>query len=197
MNFLAHIFLSEGDEDVIVGNFIADSIKGKKYLKYPEGVQKGIKLHRAIDTFTDSHPTVRKSTARLFKNYSHYSGVIVDIYYDHYLASNWDLYSSIPLEVFIADFYKLLVDRKKILPDNVQSFLPYMIRENWLLSYSTLSGIAKILYQMDRRTKGIAQMDRAVDDLKEGYDDFATEFRSFFPELQNYSRDKLKELNKI
>ena len=197
MNFLAHIFLSEGDKEVTIGNFIADSIKGKKYLQYPKEIQKGILLHRAIDTFTDSHPIVRKSTARLFKNYSHYSGVIVDIYYDHFLASNWKRYSSIPLEVFIADFYILLKENEKILPDSVQSFLPYMIMENWLLSYSTISGIGRILYQMNRRTKNIVQMDKAVEDLRNGYEEFAGEFELFFPELQDYSATKLKQLNKI
>ena len=197
MNFLAHIFLSEGDKEVTIGNFIADSIKGKKYLDYPDGIQTGIILHRAIDTYTDFHPTVRKSTSLLFKNYSHYSGVIVDIYYDHFLASNWSTYCSVPLEEFIADFYRLLVERQDILPDAVQSFLPYMIRENWLLSYSTITGIDRILHQMNRRTKNIVQMDRAVDDLKKGYEEFSDHFKSFFPELQDYTSKKLQELKKM
>ena len=92
MNFLAHIYLSGEDEGITIGNFIADGIKGKKYLSYPASIQKGILLHRGIDSFTDSHPTVRQSTARLHENYGHYSGVIVDILYDHFLAKNWEEY---------------------------------------------------------------------------------------------------------
>jgi len=89
MNFLAHIYLSFDDDEITIGNFIADSIRGNKYKHLPERVQKGIFLHREIDTYTDAHSIVRKSTKRLHKNYSHYSGIIVDIFYDHYLAKNW------------------------------------------------------------------------------------------------------------
>ena len=197
MNFLAHIHLSGKNEELIIGNFIADSIKGKKYLKYPKPIQKGILLHREIDTYTDAHPIVRKSTSRLFKNYSHYSGVIVDIYYDHFLAANWEEYSDIPLENFTADFYRLLQNNFDVLPATVQRFMPYMIEQNWLLSYASLDGIARILYQMNVRTKNVAQMDKAVTDLKAYYGDFENEFRIFFPELQEYSQQKIKSLQTL
>lgn len=194
MNFLAHIYLSGKNDDLILGNFIADSIKGKKYLQYPEGIQKGIILHRAIDTYTDSHPIVKKSAAKLHKNYSHYSGVIVDIFYDHFLASNWEIYSAVPLENFITEFYKLLQKNFNLLPAPVQRFLPYMISENWLLSYSSTEGISRILYQMNIRTKNIVQMDRAVNDLQEHYAEFRDEFQAFFPQLKEYSQHKIKML---
>lgn len=194
MNFLAHIYLSGNNEDIILGNFIADSIKGKKYLKYPPEVQKGIILHRAIDTYTDSHPLVKKSSAKLHENYSHYSGVIVDIFYDHFLASRWNDYSDVPLENFVADFYTLLQKKFDLLPAPIQNFLPYMISENWLLSYASIEGIARILYQMNIRTKNIVQMDRAVNDLKEHYDEFSKEFQEFFPQLQEYSRQRIASL---
>ncbi len=194
MNFLAHIYLSGNNEDIILGNFIADSIKGKKYLKYPPEVQKGILLHRGIDTYTDSHPLVRKSASKLYKNYSHYSGVIVDIYYDHFLASCWAEYSEVPLENFVADFYKLLQRKYDLLPAPIQRFLPYMVSENWLLSYASIEGISRILYQMNKRTKNIVQMDRAVDDLQEHYEEFEQEFSEFFPQLEKYSLEKIKSL---
>ena len=194
MNFLAHIYLSGENEELILGNFIADSIKGKKYLNYPEGIQKGILLHRAIDSYTDTHPVVRKSTARLFKNYSHYSGVIVDIYYDHFLAANWNSYSEIPLENFVSDFYRLLQKNYELLPPKVQGFLPYMVRENWLLSYANLEGISKILFQMNTRTQNISRMDRAVNDLKEFYPEFLSEFRTFFPDLRRYTDERINSL---
>lgn len=194
MNFLAHIFLSGTDEELILGNFIADSIKGKKYLQYPPGVQKGILLHRNIDHYTDTHPIVKKSASKLYENYSHYAGVIVDIYYDHFLASQWEQYSDTPLEIFVADFYKLLQKNFNLLPAPIQSFLPYMVAENWLLSYASLEGIGRILYQMNIRTKNIVQMDRAVDDLQEHYDEFQKEFSAFLPQLKNYTNNKLKTL---
>lgn len=194
MNFLAHIYLSGKDEEVMIGNFIADSIKGKKYLNFPEGIQKGIILHRAIDSYTDTHPLVRKGASRLFKNYRHYSGVIVDIFYDHFLASNWKEYSDTPLEKFIADFYILLKNNYSILPSPIQRFLPYMIQDNWLLSYATLEGIERILYQMNQRTGDISKMDKAVIDLQEHYAVYQKEFQDFFPQLQNYAREKILTL---
>lgn len=194
MNFLAHIYLSGTEEDVIIGNFIADGIKGKSYLEYPEGIQKGVLLHRFIDSFTDSHGTVRQSTARLHANYGHYSGVIVDILYDHYLARNWNHYHHQPLEDFVQDFYDLLHRNFESLPVRTQRLMPYMIADNWLVSYATVDGIGKILSQMNVRTKGRSGMDRAVLDLEEHYDDFETEFTFFFNELITESKLKLESL---
>lgn len=194
MNFLAHIYLSGKDEDLTIGNFIADPIKGKKYLNYPPGIQKGILLHRAIDYYTDTHPVARKSTSRLFAQYSHYSSVIVDIFYDHFLAANWKDYSDVPLEIFIADFYLLLEKRFSVLPAPVQQFFPYMVEQNWLLSYASVSGIKKILYQMNRRTQGRSKMDLAVNELREYYSEFEKDFKEFFPDLQNFSQEKIKSL---
>lgn len=195
MNFLAHIYLSGDNPQVILGNFFADSIKGSKYKEYPPDVQKGIILHRAIDYFTDSHATVRLSTARLFDRYSHYSGVIVDMYYDHFLAANWELYSKLPLEDFTADFYKLLEENYELLPRNVQKFMPYMIQHNWLLNYATVEGIGRILAQMSTRTKFESHMEFATEELEEHYELFQIEFTSYFEELQMFAKNKLLSLN--
>jgi acyl carrier protein phosphodiesterase len=194
MNFLAHIYLSGEDKDIIIGNFIADGIKGKKYIKYPPGIQKGILLHRAIDSFTDAHPIVRLSTKKLHENYGHYSGIIVDILYDHFLAKNWSTYSKVPLNEFVAEFYKLLKDNFDLLPLRIQKMMPYMIADNWLLSYATIPGISKILYQMNYRTKNKSKMNLAVSELEEFYTEFETEFSDFFEELMVFSHQKLKEL---
>ncbi|MAP80933.1 MAG: ACP phosphodiesterase [Aequorivita sp.] len=194
MNFLAHIYLSGDDEDIIIGNFIADGIKGKRYQKFPPAIAKGILLHRAIDTFTDSHPIVHQSTARLHKNYGHYSGVIVDILYDHFLAKNWSTYSVVPLDEYVENFYKLLRKNFTILPARIQRMMPYMIADNWLLSYATVEGIGKILTQMNVRTKGVSKMNLAVEELVTYYDDFEKEFTLFFEELRAHSVQKLSEL---
>ncbi len=145
MNFLAHIYLSGNDEMVTIGNFIADGIKGKDYKSYPDKIQIGILLHRQIDTFTDAHKTVRKSTKRLHNKYGHYAGVIVDILYDHFLAKNWSYYSEIPLEKYIDTFYKSLEHNFDQLPIRIQRMMPFMISDNWLLSYATIEGIGKVL----------------------------------------------------
>src|SRR5690606_33121767 len=116
MNYLAHIYLSGNDDYITIGNFIADGIKGKDYKNFPKNIQIGILLHREIDTFTDAHPIVRQSTKRLHENYSHYSGVIVDILYDHFLAKNWLQYSDIPLATYVDAFYDNLETHFDLLP---------------------------------------------------------------------------------
>lgn len=194
MNYLAHIYLSGNDPDLKIGNFIADSVKGKKFAQYPLRIQQGITLHRKIDTYTDSHPTVRKSVQRLFPKYGHYSTVIVDILYDHYLASYWSEYSVIPLDLYVSDFYDLLQEYYEILPKRVQGFLPYMVRDNWLLSYASIAGIGKILYQMNHRTKNRSKMNFAVMELEQYYDDFEKEFRSFFEELELFTKNEMRIL---
>jgi len=194
MNYLAHIYLSGNDPELKIGNFIADSVKGKKLIQFPLKIQKGILLHRKIDSYTDSHPIVRKSVQRLFPKYSHYSTVIVDILYDHYLATYWDEYSSTPLDTYVSDFYTLLQEYYEILPKRVQGFLPYMVSDNWLLSYASIAGIGKILYQMNHRTKNRSKMNFAVIELEKYYDDFEKEFRSFFEELKLFTKNEIRTI---
>jgi acyl carrier protein phosphodiesterase len=195
MNFLAHIYLSGNNKTIAIGNFIADGIRGKDYKKFPKDIQIGILLHREIDVFTDGHKTVRKSTKRLHENYSHYSGVIVDILYDHFLAKNWNTYSHIPLAKYVDDFYNLLEDNFEILPIRVKKMMPYMTANNWLLSYASIAGISKALEGMNRRTQNRSKMNLAVNELIEYYEDFETEFTSFFEELKVFAEIKLNELN--
>ncbi|GEQ87233.1 ACP phosphodiesterase [Patiriisocius marinistellae] len=194
MNFLAHIYLSGEDEGITIGNFIADGIKGKKYLKFPPQIQKGILLHRGIDSYTDHHPTVRESTKRLHHKYGHYSGVIVDILYDHFLAKNWKTYHDQPLDEYVQDFYEMLSKNYEILPTRIQRLMPYMVSDNWLLSYATIPGISKILDGMNVRTKGKSRMNFAVIELEEFYTEFETEFTSFFEDLKDFSKNKLQQL---
>lgn len=194
MNFLAHIYLSFENDEITIGNFIADSIRGNKFKHLPKNIQKGITLHRHIDTFTDAHKTVRKSTKKLHENYGHYSGVIVDIFYDHFLAKNWSTYSDTPLDEFVDSFYDLLEDNYLILPENTKRMMPYMIADNWILSYASLTGISKVLDGMDRRTKNRSKMNFAIVDLKEHYNEFEKEFTSFFEELTTFAKQKYTSL---
>ncbi|WP_344929749.1 acyl carrier protein phosphodiesterase [Aquimarina addita] len=194
MNFLAHIYLSGNDTELKIGNFIADAVKGKKFDQFSNRIQQGIILHRKIDSYTDSHPIVKQSVKRLFPRYGHYSTVIVDILYDHYLAAYWSEYCEIPLDQYVADFYELLQEYFEILPKRIQNFLPYMLRDNWLLSYSTIPGIGRILYQMNHRTKNRSKMNFAVVELEQNYSDFEKEFRSFFLELELFTKDEIRRL---
>ncbi len=194
VNFLAHIYLSDENEQIKIGNFIADSIKGNNYTHLPDEIQKGIKLHREIDQFTDAHKIVRKSKRRLHERYHHYDGVIIDILYDHYLAKNWPSYSSIPLKEYTQNFYAILQQNFDLLPDKVKKMMPYMIQDDWLYNYGNLNGIEKVLQGMNRRTKHKSQMHMAIEDLKLHYEIFKEDFEIFFQDLISFTNAKLKEL---
>ena len=194
MNYLAHIYLSGDNDLVTIGNFIADGIKGKNYKKYPTDIQIGILLHRNIDTFTDAHETVRMSTKRLHEKYGHYSGIIVDMLYDHFLAKNWSKYCDDSLETYVESFYDSLEDHYDVLPLRIQKMMPYMIADNWLVSYASIEGITRALEGMNRRTKNRSSMNEAVNELETFYTAFENEFTLFFEELITFSKQKLKEI---
>jgi acyl carrier protein phosphodiesterase len=137
---------------------------------------------------------VRQSTKRLHEKHGHYSGVVVDILYDHFLAKNWNKYHDTPLEQYVDNFYEMLQDNYAMLPERIQRMMPYMMADNWLLSYATVPGISKILTQMNARVQGRSNMNFAVIELKEFYDDFEQEFTSFFEELRAYCHEKLDTL---
>ena len=194
MNFLAHIYLSGENDLVKIGNFMADGIRGNDYLKFPDEVIKGILLHRQIDTFTDLHPIYRKSKHRLHEKYGHYSGVIMDILYDHFLAKNWDNYSDEKLEDYVARFYQSLKDNYEILSLKTQTMMPYMLEHNWLVSYRTIEGIEDILTKMDRRIQRESNMRFSITELRNSYSEFENEFTPFFEELIVHSKQKIQTL---
>ncbi len=187
MNFLAHLYLSGDDQELKIGNFIADSVKGKPSAElYSVGVIRGIQIHRQIDTFTDSHPIVLESIKRLREHHGKYAGVVVDIAYDHFLAKNWSRYSSVELYEYVHDCYLLLLKHKAEFPDKVQRYLPHMVKSNWLYHYKTLEGIDKVYKGMAKRTPFDANMSSAMKDLWMDYEAYENEFTLFFPELIAY-----------
>ncbi len=189
MNFLAHLYLSGADEKLKIGNFIADSVKGSSFNKYPAGIARGITLHRAIDHFSDTHPIFLKSVERLRPNYKKYAGVLVDIFYDHFLAKNWKEYSDISLSQYSKQAYKLMLKNALLMPAKSMMFLRYAIRTNRLESYANLQGIEEVLYGMSRRTTFKSNMELAGKELKQYYSQFETEFKEFFTEIQMFVKE--------
>jgi len=184
MNFLAHLYLSGDNPKIRVGNFIGDFVKGKNLAeRFEADIAKGIALHREIDWFTDKHLVVKQSKDRLRPKYRHYSGVIVDIFYDHFLAKNWEKYSEHFLPDYAEECYAVIQQHETMLPEEVKYMMPYMINGNWLVNYSKLEGIQKALSGMARRTRFESKMDECVADLQENYESFKNEFEIFFPDL--------------
>jgi acyl carrier protein phosphodiesterase len=183
MNFLAHLYLAGDNEEVIFGNFIADGVKGNPKNGYSEGIRDGIKLHREIDRYTDNHSVVKQSKTRLSPKYRKFSGVIVDLYYDHFLSKNWADYSDKDLYRFVSTAYDLLIRKYNLLPPHPKRILPYMVTFNWLVGYADLGILQRVFKGMSHRTKFDSGMENAVSDLEENYTLFEKEFREFFPEI--------------
>jgi acyl carrier protein phosphodiesterase len=194
MNFLAHLYLSKNDTNIMIGNFIADHIKGNKYEGFSKEIQQGIFLHREIDTFTDAHAIVRKSKRRLHERYRHYDGVIIDIFYDYFLAKNWSEYSVIPLDVYTDSVNKLFNEISAELPVKSQNFIKYMIEYNILFNYQFKDGIERVLKGMNSRTKGKSKMDLAIEDLRNLEAEFEQDFTLFFKDLIANTNQKLNEI---
>ncbi len=194
MNYLAHVFLSGDDEEILFGNFIADSVKGKQTELYSEGVKKGIVLHRLIDAYTDTHPVVQQTKERLRSKYKKYAPVIADMYYDHFLASSFTDYSEEPLKVYTSRIYTLINRNFEMLPPRIQSFFPHMMQHNWLLSYGEIAGIRQALSGLSRRTSFESGMETAASELQENYTLYAHDFKAFFPELMEYAEQVRRDL---
>lgn len=188
MNFLAHLFLSCNDDDLTLGNFLADFIRNKEVSNYSEGVQKGIALHRKIDTYTDNHPLVRKGTKRLQPFHHKYAPVVLDVLYDYVLANNWQKYSDEPLQQFTGRIYEILMNKIGIMPLTLKTKLPLMVADDWLLQYGKEKGLKKTFDRMKKRTSFPAYIDGAVDNFLKDYQLYEQEFNEFFPQAIDYVR---------
>lgn len=196
MNFLAHTYLSGGNEEIIVGNFMGDYVKGKNYLMYPEQVKKGILIHRDIDSFTDMHEVTRRSKLRLSSRYHKYAGIIIDIFYDHFLASLWSSYSSLPLSEFVSRTYDLLKRNYKVLPEAIKRWFPTFLENNWMMAYTTVEGIELVLERMSANTSLPDHSAFAVEVLRKQYPVFMEDFLEFFPAIIKFLEEKYKiEIN--
>ncbi len=190
MNFLAHTYLSGCNEQIIVGNFMGDYVKGRYYGHYPELVQKGIRIHRDIDYFTDMHEITRRNKQRVAPRYHKYAGIIIDIFYDHYLASLWDRFSDLPLSEFVKRTYDLLKRNYKELPDPIKRWFPTFLENNWMMAYQSVDGIELVLEKMAANTSLPDHSAYAVEVLSEQYEAFKEDFLEFFPLMVSFLEGK-------
>jgi acyl carrier protein phosphodiesterase len=186
MNFLAHLYLSGDDPDIRLGNLIADSVKGSDLEKFKPGIREGIRLHRKIDHFTDEHPVVERSKERIRGTYHKFAGVVVDMFYDHFLAANWEHYSDKDLYETTVDAYEILLKNFGLLPIRIKKILPFMLASNWLYSYRDLKMMERYFRGMSRRAAFYSGMENAVDDLRLHYKDFHADFEAFFPDVRAF-----------
>lgn len=186
MNYLAHLYLSGDSDEITLGNFIGDFVKGNQYLNYPEKVAYGIRLHRSIDSFTDQHSHVREFATLLKPGYGRYSGIVADVFMDHFLASNWPTYSVYTLREFSKHAHSVFLSNFGLLPFKVKQFLPFLIQHKRFESYAHLENMFHVLEIMSHRTSLPANSDWAIAMLQQEYHQFEALFRSFFAEMIEY-----------
>jgi acyl carrier protein phosphodiesterase len=184
MNFLAHLYLSGNNPDLLLGNFLGDLVRNRDLPALPVAVQEGVRLHRFIDSYTDQHPMVRLGTTRLRPLHGKYAPVVLDVLYDFVLSQNWDRYHSESLEDFRAGVYRQLLERKALVPGRLQERLELMVADDWLRHYSSEEGLQAVFERMKRRVSRPDLLTNATHTLLMHYSEFEAEFNVFFPELR-------------
>ncbi len=187
MNFLAHLFLSGEPSQLLVGNLMGDFVKWRLEGRFPPGIERGILLHREIDSFTGRNANFLNSKRRLDKSFGLYRGVLVDLFYDHFLAAYWEDYANIPFSLFVSDAWRVLCEHREFLPDRLYRIMPFMFRD-WLPSYHDIGGIAAVLHRMSCfRLKRANRLGEGAEALRRHYGKFYGDFQEFFPELLAFS----------
>ena len=196
MNFLAHAYLSDNQPNIIIGNFLADFLRGRKAVEdLPQAIQQGIIIHRKIDKFTDKHPVIKKGVKRLKPTQGRYSSVLIDVFYDYFLVKNWSTFSPTPLPDFTANIYEQLLKEIHLYPKSLQKRLPLMVADDWLVRYGEIDGLKFTFSKMSNRTTFEDNFHLATDDLLRYEKEFNEEFLVFFPELDEFVKHEIKKLS--
>jgi len=195
MNFLAHAFLSFDQPPILTGNMISDFVKGKRKFDYPVSIQKGIFLHREIDNFTDFHPATAKAKSYFRSDYRLYSGAFVDIVFDHFLANDKNQFpEKESLSLFSENTYELLEKSSFYFPLQFQNIFPDMKNQNWLHGYHTKEGIRKAFGGLAHRALYFNESEIAFQIFNDHYEELKNCYNEFFPQLKEFSLEKLRNL---
>jgi len=189
VNYLAHVFLSHQTPDAIVGAMLGDFAKGRLAEPWNEAVREAVRLHRAIDRYTDRHPLVQASRACISPARRRFAGVLVDIFYDHFLARHWSRYHGLPLTEFTRGVYAALLPHRAAFPPRLQRALPWMVRDDWLAAYANVSAVDAALHGLARRFRypeRAQPLRDGVAELQRNYGALEAHFLDFFPQLQAY-----------
>lgn len=189
MNYLAHLYLSEPTEEAWLGSLLGDFVKGPLDGRYSADITRAIALHRKIDSFTDAHPVVLQSKSRISPARRRYAGIMMDMFYDHFLAKYWRDFHDEPLDAFTARIYAILGRRHAMLPQRLQHMAPKMARWNWLGSYAEVLSIHTALDRMGQRLKRENPLLNSADELVEHYAELESDFRAFMPQVLKFSKD--------
>lgn len=195
MNYLAHAYLSFGKPDILAGNIFSDFIKGKQRFDFSQGIQKGIALHRAIDEYTDTHAATMEAKKFFKPVYGLYASPFIDIVYDHFLATDTNIFAEGELSAFADTTYRVLQQFESVFPPRFGDVFHYMRLYNWLYNYQFKEGIFRSFGGLVHRARYMDDVQPACDIFIKEYDGLKECYESFFPELKAFAWTKLEELN--
>jgi acyl carrier protein phosphodiesterase len=194
MNYLAHAYLSFNDPGVLAGNMISDFVKGKKQFDYPSIIQKGIRLHRDIDAFTDLHPSTKKAKEYFKPAVGAYAGAFMDVVYDHFLALDTTEFPKNSLKDFSQNVYRQLGGQEAVLPEKFNRMLPYMRSQDWLYNYRFPEGIEKSFGGLVRRARYLTESGPAFQLFRQNYHQLQEHYFEFFPDVKKYASSQFAAL---
>jgi acyl carrier protein phosphodiesterase len=183
VNYLAHLYLSHGSPEAVIGSVMGDFVKGPLEGRYSDGIRRAIQLHRRIDSYTDAHPQVRTSRNRVSPARRRFAGIMIDMFYDHFLAWNWTAYSSVPLPDFARRAYALLLSEEAMLSPDLRRVIGLMAEQDWLTAYREPAAIDVALNRMSRRLRRENTLAGSAEELMSNYAELAADFQSFFPDV--------------
>lgn len=193
MNYLAHIYLSGDCPEIMVGGLLGDFVKGPLRGELPDSIEKGIRLHRKIDAFTDSLPEVKQAIQRIKSPYRRFGGILIDICYDHFLAANWSKFHSLSLETFCQNFYQLLLEYKEYLPQGARRFSELAPKNQWLETYVERDKLEYILERIGQRFRSPVALQKAFPQLMNDYSILENEFNLAFPKIVGFSKNQQEQ----
>ena len=188
VNYLAHLYLSDPHDEAWLGSLLGDFVKGPLDGRYGSEVTRAIAMHRKIDVFTDAHPVVRQSKSRMSAERRRYAGIMVDVFYDHFLARHWQDFHYEPLAEFTGRVYRVLARYHTVLPERLQTMAPLMMQWDWLGSYADIGSIYTALNRMGLRMKRENRLLNSADELVRNYAQLEADFRAFLPDVLRYAR---------
>jgi len=182
VNYLFHLYLAEPTEESLLGGLLGDFVKGRLDGGWPEAIRRGIELHRRIDTFAHTNPVVHRSLARIDPGYRHYRGILIDVFYDHFLANNWSRHADMPLAHFAQRVYRILERYHPMLPPGLQRIAPHMIAHHWLESYREIDTVAIVLRRLATRLSRPNPLASGGEELRRHYRELEQDFTDFLPQ---------------
>jgi len=194
MNYLTHLFLAEDTEESVIGNLLGDFVKGRLNDSYSPEIIKGIRTHRRVDYFTDTHEIVKKTKKLISDERSKYSGVLVDIFFDYFLTLNWDKFSDTDFDTFIEKSYKILLKYQDIYPKKGKILIPRIVQKDWLRKYGDYEGLSLVFDRLSERVKRDNPLRGSESELRGNYSEMEESFNLFFPELIRYVDEIRDEL---